>query len=156
MPRRWFTTTTQSSAINFSRRPESARTLADHHSEELNIHTYMFTAFIITNVYIPQQHFAQEDTIYLWIIWWWRRSPSYWKTSMLTTHRDIQVQHIPEAPCWRAWCLALTTVFSTGIHQLDYRETPTQVPLMSHYHQPLLYQLADEDKPRLRPSTNHN
>ena len=42
---------------------------------------------------------------------------------MLTTHRGIQVLQIPEALCWRPWCLALTSVFSTGIHQQDCQPT---------------------------------
>ena len=51
---------------------------------------------------------------------------------MLTTHHGIQVLQIREALCWRAWYLALTSVFSTGIHQQDCRAMPTQVPLVSH------------------------
>ena len=75
---------------------------------------------------------------------------------MLTTHRGIQVLQIREALCWRAWCLALTSVFSTGILQQDCRAMPSQVPrclisISFSYH---FYQLADVDEPRLRPSTN--
>ena len=44
----------------------------------------------------------------------------------------IQVLKIREALCWRAWCLALTYVVSTGVQQQDCWAMPIQVPLMSH------------------------
>ena len=56
-------------SINFSRRPDSPDTQADPHLEELTITAKLWnTDLIITNVYIPQQALAQEDTIHLWII----------------------------------------------------------------------------------------
>ena len=81
------------SPINFSRRPESPYTLTNPHLEELTITAKLGnTELIITNDYIhtPSKLFAQEDTIHLWVIRWRRRTPSYWETSMLTTHRGIQ------------------------------------------------------------------
>ena len=56
-------------SINLSQRAESPATLADPHLEVLTITAKLGnTEFIITNVYIPQQAFDQEDTINLWII----------------------------------------------------------------------------------------
>ena len=53
-------------SINFSRRPDSPDILADPHLEELTITAKLGnTNLIITNVYIPQQALAQEDTIHL-------------------------------------------------------------------------------------------
>ena len=56
-------------SINFYWRPESPDTLADPHLEELTITANLGnTELFITNVYIPQQALAQEDTIHHWII----------------------------------------------------------------------------------------
>ena len=116
--------------INFSRRPD---TLAGPYLEKLTITAKLGnTDLIITNVYKPPassctggynpslDHLMMTtDTLIL-------------GDFNLTTHRGIQVLQIREALCWGAWCLALTSVFSTGILQQDCRVMPTQVPLMSH------------------------
>ena len=97
-------------SINFSLRQDSPDTLADPHLEELTITAKLGnTDLIITNVYIPpvdsytggynpslDHLMLTMDTIIL---------------GDFNTHRGIQVLQIREALCWRAWCLALISVF---------------------------------------------
>ena len=120
-------------SINFSRRPDSPDTLADPHLEELTITAKLGnTDLIITNVYIPPAspctggYNPSLDHLMMTMV------SAYWETSMLITRRGLQVLQIRVALCWRVWCLALTSVFSTGILQQDCRTTPTQVPLIYH------------------------
>ena len=105
-------------SINFSRRPD---TLADLHLEEVTITAKLGnTDLIITNVYIPPassctggynpslDHLMMTtDTL---ILGDFNAHHSSWYS---------QVLQIPEPLCWRSRCLALTSVFSTGIHQQD-------------------------------------
>ena len=74
-------------SINFSRRPD---TLADPHLEELTITAKLGkTDLITTNVYIPPAssctggYNPSLDRLMM------TRTPSYWETSTLTTHRGI-------------------------------------------------------------------
>ena len=100
-------------SINFSRRPDSPDTLVDPHLEELTItsqarkHRLDYyqrlhpPASSCTGRIQPISRSSNDDD----------GQPSYWETSTLTTHRDIQVLQIREALCWRACCLALISVF---------------------------------------------
>ena len=97
-------------SINFSRTPDSPDTLADPHLEELIITAKLGnTDLIITNVYIPPASSCRGGY-----------NPSLDHLMMPTdtlilgdfnAHRGIQVLQIREALCWRAWCMALISVF---------------------------------------------
>ena len=98
--------------------PDSPDTRADPQLEELTITAKLSnTDLIITNVYIPPASSCTGGY-----------NPSL-DHLMITTatlilgdfnaHHSSWYSSSPESrgTCWRSWCLAPTSVFSTGIHQ---------------------------------------
>ena len=119
--------------INLSQSSESPGTLVDPHMEELTITAKLGnTDLIITNICIPPQNsctggynplldhlMMTTDTI---LVEDFNAHHSLWYSSS-TDSRGTML---------KAWCLVLTSVFLTGMHQIDCRATPTQLPMMSH------------------------
>ena len=141
-------------SINFSRRPDSPDTLPDPHLEELTITAKLGnTDLIITNVYIPPASTCTGGY-----------SPSL-DHLMMTTDTlilgDFNAHH-------SSWYSSSTDMRGTSLERMVsgsnfsilnwYSPTrfqgnanPSSFDVNLSYH---LYQLADEDEPRLRPSTN--
>ena len=123
-------------SINFSRKPESPETLVEPYLEELTITAMLGdTELIITNVYIPPASSCTGGYL-----------PSL-DHLMMTTDTlilgDFNAHH-------SAWYSSLGfTNKATRQRQSIFPRCLISISLSYHF-----YQLADEDKPRLRPSTN--
>ena len=145
-------------SINFSRKPESPETLVEPHLEELTITaTLGDTELIITNVYIPPASSCTGGYL-----------PSL-DHLMMTTDTLILGDFNAHHSAWYSsstdtrGTLLENVVSGSNFGILNW-DSPTRLPGNANPSSPDVslasaslihfYQLADEDEPRLRPSTN--
>ena len=145
-------------SINFSRKPESPETLVEPHLEELTITaTLGDTELIITNVYIPPassctggylpslDHLMMTtDTL---ILGDFNAHHSAWYSSSTDT-RGTLLENVVSGSNFGILNWDSPTK-ATRQRQSIFPRCLISISLSYHF-----YQLADEDEPRLRPSTN--